>query len=167
MTIPGTETEPTHVIEFTVHGRPQGKQQVRVTGRGAFTPAKTRNYMSLIQDAWRKVEPEGWQPWAGYVHLKVDAVFSIPESWPAWRKADEEEYTSAPDWDNVGKVVGDALKGAGAFGNDARITKGEVTKTFCRTGIERLAIYIAFLPDAAMRRAAQKKEIASHGQDHG
>ena len=52
--------------------------------------------------------------------------FLRPKSVPKWKiyKA------STPDWDNLSKVAGDALKKAGYFKDDSQVVSGRTTKTW-------------------------------------
>lgn len=117
--------------EFTVMSRPTGKQRPFVTKAGvAFTPQKTVNVEQSVRDAWLG---SGGVVVEGPVGLLVTAFHERPKghytpkgSLSAKGKR-EPVPTVHPDWDNIGKLVADALNGY-AWRDDRAITDGAVKK---------------------------------------
>ena len=121
-------------IEFTVPGEPFGKQRPRhsrVSGT-TYTPRETREHEALIRQEYRKrcgtKFPEGAQ-----LRITVTAVMGIPKSTPKYRRSvmlsGKVRPTRKPDWDNIGKLVCDALNGA-AYDDDKCICEAVVVKIY-------------------------------------
>ena len=121
--------EPAHVITFAIAGPPRGKQRAR-TGKGfAFTPAKTVMYENYVKMQWNLAAPRKWIPWVGPVAIQIVAGFPIAPSWPRWRRdaalAGVLLPLSTPDYDNIEKIITDALNGI-AFHDDAQIVHAQI-----------------------------------------
>ena len=108
-------------IEFTVPGEPFGKQRPRhsrVSGT-TYTPKETKLHEQLIQWAYRK---------AGGHKFPED-----PKSTPKYRRADmlsgKIRPTKKPNWDNIGKLVCDALNGV-AYDDDKCVCEAVVRKFY-------------------------------------
>ena len=121
-------------IEFTVLGEPFGKQRPRhsrVSGT-TYTPRETKLHEQLIQWEYRKQcrdkFPEGSQ-----IRIIIAAIMSIPKGTAKYRKADmlsgKIRPTKKPDWDNIGKLVCDALNGI-AYGDDKCVCEAIVQKYY-------------------------------------
>lgn len=110
-------------VSFEVPGAPQGKARPRFrvarTRAGkqfvsVYTPAATMAYEKAI--AWAaKAAMRSREPMTGPVELNVTAVMPVPESWPVKRRnaalVESIRPTVKPDFDNIEKVVADAIKG--------------------------------------------------------
>lgn len=119
------------MVRFVIPGAPEGKARPRFTGRGvAYTPAKTRAYETRVREAW---EALGEQPFPGAVVVRCYAYYPIPKS--GTKKATLQKLanlilpTKKPDWDNIGKIVCDALNGL-AWADDSQVTDGRVIKRY-------------------------------------
>lgn len=120
--------------EFTIPGEPFGKQRPRHSRASGttYTPRETKLHEQLIQWEFRKQcrdrFPEGAQ-----VRVIITAVMSIPKSTPKYRRADmlsgKIRPTKKPDWDNIGKLVCDALNGV-AYGDDKCVCEAVVRKFY-------------------------------------
>lgn len=121
-------------IEFTVLGEPFGKQRPRhsrVSGT-TYTPRETKLHEQLIQWEYRKQcrdkFPEGSQ-----IRIIITAIMSIPKGTAKYRKADmlsgKIRPTKKPDWDNIGKLVCDALNGI-AYDDDKCVCEAIVQKYY-------------------------------------
>lgn len=101
-------------IEITIMGDPVPKGRARVTTRGTYTPAKTRQYEKIVADAAIEAMA-GDPPTEGLVQVYVSAVFGIPASWPAWKRelvmTGQMSHGSRPDLDNIIKIVTDGMNG--------------------------------------------------------
>lgn len=111
------------MIKLTVPGEPVAKARPRMTRMGrAYTPAKTVNYETLIQECFASTFP-GHTPLEGALVLNVRAHFTVPASWSL--KKQRQAYdgqlrpTKKPDIDNVIKCM-DALNGI-AWKDDSQI----------------------------------------------
>jgi len=112
------------ILEFTIPGEPVAKGRPRMTRQGrAYTPKKTVNYETLIQECFAIAYP-GHQPITGPLGLKIDAHFTIPASWSQKKQKAAQNYqimpTKRPDVDNVIKCVADGLNGI-AWRDDSQI----------------------------------------------
>jgi len=137
-------------IRFVVPGRPHAKQRPRVVhhhgATRAYTPGATMRAEALIREAFRWEAGDGFRPHDGPVDLFVEAHYRPPKSWPKWKRkaALEDRPWPAPrysDWDNLGKVVSDALNGV-AYVDDRQIVRAVVEKR--RGHHDQLAITLFF-----------------------
>ena len=121
-------------IEFTIPGEPFGKQRPRhsrVSGT-TYTPKETKLHEQLIQWEYRKQCRdrflEGTQ-----IRIIITAVMSIPKSTPKYKRTDmlsgKIRPTKKPDWDNIGKLVCDALNGV-AYDDDKCVCEAVVRKFY-------------------------------------
>ena len=120
-------------INFTVLGTPVGKARPRITRFGAYTPEKTIVAEDTIRREYAascdNVKFDAERP----LRMKVDAYFPIPQSASAKKKADMTSNavrpTKKPDWDNLGKLVSDALNQV-AYYDDKQIVDCTVRKFY-------------------------------------
>lgn len=126
------------VIQFTIPGAPVGKARARSrvvnTKSGQsfvshYTPKETTSYENLVKLAFRLIHagPPTDQP----VTLQVIAWFPIPGSWSQKKRNSAEHIpcTVKPDWDNVGKIISDALNEI-AWLDDKQIHVASVQKFY-------------------------------------
>lgn len=121
-------------IHFTVPGMPFGKQRPRHTKYGHdYTPKETVAYEKLAEQCFLTAVGCGFVPLQGALRIKIFAGYPIPKSTSKKQRALMLENkvlpTKKPDWDNVGKIICDALNGV-AYKDDAQITKSEVDKRY-------------------------------------
>ncbi len=104
-----------------------GKQRPRTDYRNhrTYTPKRTRDAEEAVRQAFRETCGERFAAFDGIVRLHVTVKRPLAKSNPKrWRgRAD----LGKPDWDNVGKLVCDALNGL-AYKDDSQIEVGTVTK---------------------------------------
>lgn len=120
-------------VSFTVLGEPVGKARQRVTRFGTYTPEKTVLYENLIKTEYRRQckdhRFDDHQP----LRMIVRAEYQIAKSTSKVKRAamlrGELRPTKKPDWDNVGKVVSDALNKI-AYRDDTQIVECTVTKHY-------------------------------------
>lgn len=141
-------------IIFTIPGRPQGKAVVRMQGKKGFPAASWVSYKAQIQFAWAEQAPQDWKPWPGAVWLGFCGYFSVPSSWPKWRKEEQRYHLGKPDTDNIIKAIGDALTGL-AWIDDKQIQLRECWKAYTFEQ-ESLEVKIEFEPDAEMKRKGDR-----------
>jgi len=131
------------MTEYTIEipGEPVGKQRPKVypirtksgiITRGGVTPEKTVIYQNLVKLLWQEKYP-GFMPLKGALRMELWIFKSIPKSASkkkaALMEAGAIRPETKPDWDNVGKMISDALEGQ-AYGRDSQIASGRVEKFF-------------------------------------
>ncbi len=120
-------------LMFTVPGKPKAKQRARTTRGGTFTPKPTVLYENHVKACFTQKYPD-WKPTDLDITLAVIAYWPIPKSGrtKAWREEAETETIRrniTPDWDNVGKIVSDALNNI-AWIDDKQITDCTIRKRY-------------------------------------
>lgn len=124
-------------MKFVIPGEPTGKGRPRVVKRGAFTqtytPAKTVAYENLV-----KLEYE--RQCHGMRYGKEDALGMLITAYkPIPSSVSKKKLRlmldrlispgKKPDWDNIGKIICDALNGI-VWKDDAQIVDGRVVKLY-------------------------------------
>lgn len=125
------------IYEIEIDESITGKQRPRMntyTGK-AYTPTKTKNYEYLIKQTFINKYPD-FIPIEGRVIMTILAYFEIPKSTSKRKESEmlseEISPTKKPDWDNIGKIVSDALNKL-AFRDDAQITDVRILKKYAKT----------------------------------
>jgi Holliday junction resolvase RusA-like endonuclease len=121
------------IYALTIPGQPRGKQR---TGGGdggrRYTPEQTRNYEDKVRWLWRQKHP-GMQPLTVPLYVVIRAYFEPPKSASKSRREDmltgKIRPTVTPDWDNIGKIICDALNGL-AYEDDRQIVGATVIKAY-------------------------------------
>ena len=120
--------------EFEVPGKITGKGRPRVNSYTGivYTPTKTKNYEYLVKQIFINKYPN-FTPIEGRVAMTIIAYFEIPKSTSKKKTAemicDEISPTKKPDWDNIGKIVSDALNKF-AYKDDSQITDVRIFKKY-------------------------------------
>ena len=146
-------------IKFVVHGDPFGKQRpVFHNGYIATTPKKTLDYEEYVRSEYMvQVRREKLSD-AACLEVDIDAYFAIPDGTPQWQIPLMLEKLirppKKPDWDNIGKVITDALNKI-AYHDDAYIVTGIVRKYF--SDKPRVEVEIKEL--ACLTPKARKKDL--------
>lgn len=118
---------------FTVAGEPFAKQRPRFnrTQGRTFTPPKTIMYENKVLAAfvakYGEVIPTE-QP----VTIRICAIYPVPKSWSKKKKiqaADRLLFPKKHDWDNIGKIICDALNGV-VWHDDRQIFSGTACKVY-------------------------------------
>ena len=117
-------------MRFTIPGPPAGKARHR-TGQGrAYTPRQTLVYENAVKYAYLEA---GGKMMDGQVEIMILAYYPIPKSASRKRRAQmltgQIRPTVRPDWDNIGKIVCDAINGI-AYRDDACVTDATVLKRY-------------------------------------
>jgi len=121
---------------FSISGNPVGKARHRDGKNGRkYTPAKTVEYQRRVLDIFHG--HFGYPlPMRGPVCIFIEAIFEPPAS---ANKADRAAMLygniypiKKPDWDNIGKIITDALNGE-AYDDDKQIISAHVIKRYGRT----------------------------------
>ncbi len=122
-------------VKFTVLGEPFGKQRPRHnrSTNTTYTPNETRQHEQLIALAYNRQIGTFRFPKNAHISMRVTAYMPIPKS--ASKRKRELMLTGAirptvkPDWDNIGKLVADALNGI-AYDDDKCIVDARVQKFY-------------------------------------
>ena len=119
------------MIKLIIPGQPCAKGRPRLGKYGTYTPDKTVNYETLVKQLY--ITEHYGKQLEGALNLKVTAYFQIPKSKSkkikeAMLKSDIRP-TGRPDWDNVGKIISDALNGL-AYHDDSQIVTATVEKWY-------------------------------------
>lgn len=125
------------IYEIEIDESVTGKQRPRMnttTGR-AYTPMKTKNYEYLARQVFIYKYPH-FIPIEGKVKLSIIAYFELPKKRSKLQEAEMLggliRPTKKPDWDNIGKIISDALNKF-AFLDDAQIVEAVIIKKYART----------------------------------
>lgn len=124
-------------VSFTVQGDPFGWQragQNHYTG-AIFTQGKTKVMENAVAWEFKKACKNQFPPKTPLC-LYIEAYMPIPKSTP-WRTrakmiTGEIRPIVKPDWDNLGKLVSDALNGV-AYDDDKCIVEAYVRKFYSET----------------------------------
>lgn len=135
----GNKGEKTMKITFEIPGNPVGKARPRVCVKSgyahAYTPKKTEEYERLVRLSFLlqtdKLSIESI--WDKPLRMRIYAYYSVPKG---FTKKNKNEALNGilrpktkPDWDNVGKIVCDALNKT-AYKDDSQIVEAEVKKFY-------------------------------------
>lgn len=136
-------------IEFTVLGEPFGKQRPQFAKRGNFvttrTPQKTVNYETLVQlsymEKYKKMYFDVDEP----LCITIRAFKSPPSSGVSKKKRlamlqHKIFPTKKPDWDNIGKIIGDSLNSV-AYPDDKQIVDAHIYKRYSENPRVEVEIY--------------------------
>ena len=137
-------------IKFTVEGEPVAKARPRLRygNLGAYTPQKTIDYEELVRTEYiRQVKEYRSKPAFEQnecVKLVVDAYYAIPKNEGKkkilYMLSKIIRPVKKPDWDNVGKIVSDALNKL-AFYDDQQIVSATVNKYYSKTPRIEVTLY--------------------------
>lgn len=124
-------------VNITIPGEPAGKGRPKFTTVSgyakAYTPAKTANYETYIKLAYSERYKQMTFSADEPLKITIYAYQTIPGSESKKRKAlmlaDKIRPTKKPDWDNIGKIVGDALNKV-AYPDDKQIVEAHIYKYF-------------------------------------
>lgn len=120
--------------QFVVHGTPQGKARHRTTRAGrTYTPTKTVKYEKQIVEEYTFQCFNTWFEQGVPLTVTIDAYMEIPKSTSKKRTKMMIDKIlrplKKPDWDNIGKVICDALNGV-AYHDDSQVVEGRVRKFY-------------------------------------
>ena len=126
-------------IEFTVPGhmlafkRTGGGKSV-----GRFTPPEQANYMGAVRTICAAAM-KGQPPMDGPISVIMEVAYLYPASWSAQKKSETFFKTSAPDIDNLAKLLKDALNKI-AYRDDAQISVLNAIKRYDATAFLHVTI---------------------------
>ncbi len=114
-------------LKFTIQLEPVGKKVPRITRNGNFKDPETRAAMKAVADAVR-LQYRG-EPLDGPLRVLITAWRTRPKT-----KKHEVWADTKPDYDNIEKLIGDALEGI-LWVNDSRIVDGRCLKRYAPPGV--------------------------------
>ncbi len=119
-------------IEESITGKQRPRMNTR-TGK-TYTPTKTKNYEYLVRYTFINKYPNV-DPIEGKVKITIIANYELPKQRSKLQEAEMLagiiQPTKKPDWDNIAKIVTDALNKF-AFVDDNQITEALVIKRYAR-----------------------------------
>jgi Holliday junction resolvase RusA-like endonuclease len=119
-------------LEFVIPGVPMAWARAGSNGSQRFTAAQQRAYKRAA-GLLAKRAMGGRELFTGPVAIALTAVFEPPASWTkkarAAALAGEAVPVVKPDWDNLGKIVSDAMNGV-VYKDDAQIFDAHVGKRY-------------------------------------
>ena len=117
---------------FEIPGVPFAKQRARTLKSGrSYTPTETVQYENLVKTCFTQKYPCE-SPTEEFITVDILAVYPVPTSWSKKDKIKADQNRIFPkkhDWDNIGKIVCDALNGV-VWKDDKQIMEGQVCKRF-------------------------------------
>lgn len=121
-------------VKFTIPGEPKGKGRHRTTKTGrTYTPEDTVMYENLIKTMYRQQCGNIRFDDNDQLDMRITAYFPIPKSVSKKKREAMINHlvrpTTKSDWDNIGKIVGDALNNI-AYHDDKQIVDGQVRKFY-------------------------------------
>jgi crossover junction endodeoxyribonuclease RusA len=118
------------MISFRVDGIPKGQPRPRACRRGAhagvYDPGTADGWKACVMLAARKHRPA--VPISGPVRLRVVCLMPRPQR---LKDGGRIPFISAPDFDNLGKSIADAMTDAGMWSDDRIVYSGCVDKFYC------------------------------------
>lgn len=132
-------------ITFEVEGKPFGKERPRFTRYAQpYTPSKTANYEQNVALAYKLKYGRTKFPPDAALGIDIKAYMPIPKRTPKYKLPDlvsgKVRPTVKPDWDNIGKLVCDALNGV-AYDDDRKICEARVQKFYGETPKTVITVY--------------------------
>lgn len=119
------------MIKFIIPGEPVAKGRPRVTKFGTYTPAKTKNYETLVRELY--IIQHGQTLLDGELSVDIKAYFTIPKSTSKKKKeqmvGQSIRPVKKPDLDNVMKSITDALNEI-AYKDDSQIVTASIAKYY-------------------------------------
>ena len=136
------------IVRFTIPGKPCGKGRPRFAQRGRFvktyTPEQTVNYENLVILEYQRSAKNFRFEDNAALRVNITAYYPIPKSVSAKKRADmiagAIRPTTKPDWDNIGKIVCDALNGI-AYRDDSQIVDGRTIKFYAENPRVEVEMY--------------------------
>ena len=117
-------------MKFEVLGKIKGKARPRLGKYNTYTPTDTINYENLVKISY--LNARGINFYDKPIKMKIEAIFEPAKS-ISKKKRNElmmiQAVTKKPDFDNIGKIVADALNKI-AYNDDSQICKFEIIKRY-------------------------------------
>lgn len=122
-------------VRLVIPGDPQGKGRPNYSRkiRKMHTPKRTSQYEQLVEILYRQACGNEQFPKGVPLDMRIKAYFPIARSnskkLQVQKLCGEVRPTVTPDWDNIGKIVCDALNGV-AYYDDCQIVDAQVRKFY-------------------------------------
>lgn len=135
-------------VKLVIPGDPKGKGRPRYSRKSGcvYTPSDTKGYESLVELLYRQKYGNRMFPKGVALDLRIKAYIQIPSSdrleIKAKKLSGEIRPTKKPDWDNIGKIVADALNKV-AYYDDAQIVDSQIRKFYSDNPRVEILILIA------------------------
>lgn len=116
-------------MKYIYNIKPIGKQRVRVTRNGTYTPPKTKEFQEQIR--WM-TKQQGVEYLTGALQCTIRAEFAVPKSYSKKKRKELLErwfHTNKPDADNIAKAVLDALNGL-LYEDDSQVVDLNIYKVW-------------------------------------
>ena len=154
-------------MRFTIPGAPQGKARPKIVRRGnftqAFTPEKTVNYEALVKLSYQQAAGGLFLGAGVPVRVRIDAYYDTPKSGSKKKLRDMLMGlifpTKKPDWDNIGKIVCDALNGV-AYEDDTQIVDVHLIKQYDNAP----RVEVTIIPALSLNQLAKAKQKTEDAQ---
>lgn len=128
-------------IDIIVPGEPFGKQRPKFSNHGGFakatTPPETVNYENLVKLVYMEKYNEIMFDEDEPIKIVINAYKTPPSSGTSKKKRlmmlnGDIRPTKKPDWDNIAKIIGDALNKI-AYPDDKQIVEATIRKFYAET----------------------------------
>lgn len=135
-------------VQLTIPLRPRGKERPRWSKKTKrmYTPASITNYEDFIKLVYRQNYGTQMFPKNVPLDIRIRAYCPIPKSDTLTARAKKLtgviRPTVKPDWDNIGKIVADALNKI-AYHDDAQIVDSQTRKFYSDNPRVEILIQIA------------------------
>lgn len=135
-------------VQLTIPLKPRGKERPRWSEKTKrmYTPAATTNYENLIKLIYRQSYGAQMFPRGVPLDIRIRAYYPILKSDTLAIRAKKLtgviRPTVKPDWDNIGKIVADALNKI-AYHDDAQIVDSQTRKFYSDNPRVEILIQIA------------------------
>ncbi len=142
-------TVPVAIVEFVVYGPPVAWARTRTNGARHFKQDGQEEREMAVMMGFADATGGEWEPHVGPVELDVIATLLAPRQF--WG----QRCTKKPDYDNIGKIISDALNGL-AYRDDALIDDGRVRKRY--GPVEQTLITLRFYEHEPKPKKARTKK---------
>lgn len=123
------------VVSIEIPGKPQGKARPRFArvGKGVrtYNTEETESYEGLVKMISNQAM-QGKSMFLGQVSMKIFAFYPMPKmskSKEIMAESGQIRPVVKPDWDNVGKLISDAMNGI-VYKDDKQIVEASVSKRY-------------------------------------
>lgn len=149
-------------MKFIIPGEPKAKGRHRTSNGHSYTPDSTAMYENWIKQCYLQAADN--ERLEGQIEAHIKAFFSIPKSFKGTKRqmmlSGAIRPVKKPDWDNIGKVVCDALNKM-AYGDDSGIVDGRVQKYYSdepRVEVELIQLETPVIEKPAKKPRKKVKE---------
>ncbi len=134
-------------IAFIIPGRIGGKGRPRAAKRGKFitlyTPQKTRTEEGVVRH-FAAEAMRGVAVLEGPLGLDIKITQTPPPSWSNKKRAAAKWIAGKPDYDNIGKLIGDSLNNV-VWTDDSQVARASFERRYSLTEPERVEVVVTVL----------------------